>query len=130
MLVDHAICVIVYESENKLKSMFDTKCSGYFTCPRNSSTRDVWLRFYLLVNNRLKLSDRTPNDYCHRISINPNTKFLLKSWIVLIVRVRKTLKYKLELSSYFLHLSQKMCKNESSTEASCHLRVTSYLEYY
>jgi len=59
MLVDHAICLIIYKSEIKLKSIFGIKCVGYFTCSRNSCTINVWLRFYLLVNNRLRLSDRT-----------------------------------------------------------------------
>jgi hypothetical protein len=58
-MFDHAICLIVYKSETKPKSIFGLKCAGYFTCPRHSSTRDVWLRFCVFVNNRLRLSDRT-----------------------------------------------------------------------
>jgi hypothetical protein len=60
VLVDRAICLIIYKIEIKSNSLFGIKCAGYFNFPRNFSTRDVWLRFYRHVNNRLRLSDRTP----------------------------------------------------------------------
>ena len=41
-MLDHAICLIICKSENKLESIFGIKCAGYFTCRGNAVAQ--WLK--------------------------------------------------------------------------------------
>ena len=59
-MLDHAIGLVIYKSEIKLKNLFGVKCAGYFTYPRNSSTRNVGLeqeqaKWYICVSSKTQL---------------------------------------------------------------------------